>query len=208
MMTRTVQSDRRRGFTLIEVVVSIAIVSIVLTSIGSLMVLSARALPNPNDPTSAMVSAGAAACQFADDARHANFVTKAGPLEFAFRVPDRDADTQDETIRFGWSGTPGDPLVRTINSDRHEIVVEHAGSVGFTYETAPSDFPIVVLLVVPNPLTMTAQDNAKRSLMEGWGYTVKTIAASRSSARATRQLPTIIPGRCPAISTTLSALPG
>jgi prepilin-type N-terminal cleavage/methylation domain-containing protein len=180
MRTSRINPGRRsrRAFTLIEVVVSIAIVSIVLTAIGSLMVVSARALPNPNDPTTAMVGAGTAACQFADDARQAMRVTEAGAMGFTFTVPDRDSDTMDESVRYAWSGTSGDPLVRTVNSDRHEIVVDRAGSVAFTYERSPSDFPIVVLLVVPDPLSMTAQDVSRQTLIEGWGYQVKTIAAS------------------------------
>ena len=52
-----------------------------------------------------------------------------------FTVPDRDGDFISETIRYAWSGTPGDPLTRQYNggavatSGRERLCVSARSSV-------------------------------------------------------------------------------
>jgi hypothetical protein len=41
-----------------------------------------------------------------------------------FTVPDRDGDLLAETIRYAWSGTPGDPLTRQINEGAVATMLE------------------------------------------------------------------------------------
>lgn len=168
-------TDRQSGFTLIEVVVSIAIMSILMTAVGSLMVFSAKALPNPNDPASMAIKSGTAINRFADDVREAAQVSVAELYAFEVTVGDRDAAGGPDTVRYEWSGVVGEPLVRTYNADRHEILLEQVDSMQFEYETQPSDFPPHVLMVVADPASMSPAENQRQALFESWGFTVSTI---------------------------------
>lgn len=171
-------SPRQNGFTLIEVVVSIAIVSILMTAVGSLMVFSARALPNPDDSASVTISSGAAINRFADDIREAVVVIAAEADAFEVQVADRDGVDGPDTVRYEWSGVAGEPLVRIYNDDHHEVVLDSVRAMSFEYETQPSDFAPHVLLVVADPAAMAGAEDLRQSLFESWGFTVSTIAGA------------------------------
>ncbi|MCY2929664.1 MAG: hypothetical protein NTV86_09265, partial [Planctomycetota bacterium] len=45
----------------------------------------------------------------------AKTVTERTATAITFTIPDRNADGQDETIRYSWTGTAGGALTRTYN---------------------------------------------------------------------------------------------
>jgi hypothetical protein len=53
--------------------------------------------------------------ELADELRLATFVTQRTATLLEFVVADRDGDGTEERIRYEWSGTPGDPLLRSYN---------------------------------------------------------------------------------------------
>lgn len=167
--------SRSRGFTLIEVVMSLAIMSIVVSAIGSMMVLATRALPNPDDPASETIAAGLAMSRIVDDLRYATRLIEASPTAIEFEVPDRDADLSPEVIRYEWSGVSGDPLSRSVNGGSHEIVLERARGITISYTRETSDLVPTVLLVVSSASLPSSQDAAKRTLIEGFGFGVDII---------------------------------
>jgi hypothetical protein len=54
--------------------------------------------------------------QLSEELRYATLVIEQTPEILEFVVTDRNNDGTAETIRYEWSGTPGDPLFKTINS--------------------------------------------------------------------------------------------
>lgn len=120
-MSETLQHGRvrrprsRRGFTLIELVVTIAITSVIMLGIGSAMLIAGRALPDADNPAAASVTAGQAIEQMVTELQYAATIIDSDATLIEFTVADRDADNVDETIRYEWSGTPGDPLTRQYN---------------------------------------------------------------------------------------------
>jgi prepilin-type N-terminal cleavage/methylation domain-containing protein len=104
-----------RGFTLIEAVVSMAIIAIVLLACGSVLVLAARVMTASASGTAAQADAGqAVATQIATDLRLATAFTERTSTAVTFTVPDRNGDGQPETIRYAWYGAGGGNI--TINS--------------------------------------------------------------------------------------------
>jgi len=104
----------RPGFSLVELAVTVSIISIILVSLGSVILVAAKALPSAPGPTERTLSATAAADLLASEVRFATNVTIALPDDLEFTVPDRNNDGEEETIRYAWDG-PGAPLTRSYN---------------------------------------------------------------------------------------------
>ncbi|MEZ6190758.1 MAG: prepilin-type N-terminal cleavage/methylation domain-containing protein [Phycisphaerales bacterium] len=106
-----------RAFTLIEMVVSLTIMSIVFLAMGSVMLMTTKAIPAQNNPCTLALTAGEVSEQIIGELQTATGIITASGNQVGFTVPDRasDADTNDETISYTWSGTPGDPIYRQYN---------------------------------------------------------------------------------------------
>ncbi len=104
--------DRRRGLTLLEMVVSMGIMSILAIAIGSAITIASRAIPEEHGPADNAIRAAAVADQLATEIQYAISITARSSNMVEFTVADRDGDEADETIRYAWSGTAGDPLTR------------------------------------------------------------------------------------------------
>lgn len=124
-----------RGFSLVEVMVAIAILTILLLSLGSVVALATKALPPATPPATDTTSTHESLRVLARDLELASTITIATATTLEFRVADRNSDGQPETIRYAWTGSPGDPLLRTYNSDDAEPVVARAQAVSFAYAT-------------------------------------------------------------------------
>ena len=137
-----------RAFTLIELIVSLAIVSILIGATGSIMVLASRAVPDGTSVAERSVSASSAADQIATELSGAVYVPLRSSRAITFLVPDRDGDGSPERISYSWSGTSGDPLTRTYNGAASGVVLSSVDDLTFTYEIRSvseqyADVPIV-----------------------------------------------------------------
>lgn len=104
-----------RAVTLVEMVVSLTIVSIILGACGSVMLLAGRVMGiSTAGPAVAMTAAHAAADQVAADLQMALQITERTATAVTCLVPDRNSDGTPETLRYAWTG-PGSPLTRQYN---------------------------------------------------------------------------------------------
>ncbi len=108
-------SREAQAFTLIEMMVSLSILSIVFLAMGSVMMLSAKAIPAPDAPTNHLVSAAEVLDQMASELQTATSVSVATDKGIAFTVPDRDGDDIEESIVYLWGGVQGTGMVRQYN---------------------------------------------------------------------------------------------
>ncbi len=107
---------RRRGYTLVELVVSMAVATVLMGGLASAIVLASHAMPNKENPAKATLDAHYAAEQIAGELFCAQSFSERTTTSVEFTVADRDGDSFSETIRYAWPGTPGDPLTRQYNS--------------------------------------------------------------------------------------------
>lgn len=125
----------RRAFTLIEMVVSLSIISIVFLAMGSVMVLASKAVPDPKASTNLALDAADLLEQMAAELQIATSVTVATDKGISFTVPDRDGDGADESIVYLWGGVAGSALVRKYNGGAVTTVASNVYEFTLTYDT-------------------------------------------------------------------------
>jgi type II secretory pathway pseudopilin PulG len=103
------------AFTLVELLVAMGVLPLLLLGLASAVLVARHAVPDGKRGPSATLSAGRALEQLAADLQYATSVQVTLPTEIVVTTEDRNGDGTPETIRYAWSGTPGDPLVRQVN---------------------------------------------------------------------------------------------
>lgn len=105
----------RAGYTLIELLAATASSAILVAGSASTLYIASRALDTGADGNRHTRIAAEVLGDMMADVRHARRFTERTATAITFTVPDRDGDGQDETLRYAWSGTPGDPLTYEYN---------------------------------------------------------------------------------------------
>jgi len=121
------------GFTLIEMVVTVAIMSVIMLGLGSAMIIAGHAVPDAGNPIGAGIAGAQVTEQIATELQYATTINSYTSNAIEFRVADRDGNDVAETIRYAWSGTAGDPLTRqyngaslvTVLDDVHEFHLDY-----------------------------------------------------------------------------------
>jgi prepilin-type N-terminal cleavage/methylation domain-containing protein len=105
------------GFTMLEVVLSLVILSIVLLAAQSAIMVAAKAVPNSQSASESVASAAGVMDQITADLQYAKTFSDMTANRIVFIVPDRTGDGQPETIRYEWSGLAGGALMRQMNGN-------------------------------------------------------------------------------------------
>jgi len=105
----------RNGFTLMELLVSSAILSVLLLATGSSIMLVAHGVPDGRSRTSKMLNAASTLNLLASDLAQATACLEMNPSDIAFTVPDQNGDGLPEIIIYTWSNFPDEPLIRVVN---------------------------------------------------------------------------------------------
>jgi len=112
-----------------------AVGSVLLGAMTSLIVISSRSIPGRGTDSSRTTSAAGALEQFAADLMLATYVVAATDNLIDIKVPDRDGDGVQEEITYSWQGTSGDPLVRVVNGASRNIVIDSVAKFALSYQT-------------------------------------------------------------------------
>jgi len=129
--------QRHPGFTLVELLVSIAVTMVIVVGLSSSMLIASRAMPNADNPADAALAAGAAAEELAAEIQYAISIKSYSSTTIEFNVADRNADKVPETIRYEWSGTIGDPLTRQYNDGSVVDILDDVQEFNLSYDLEP-----------------------------------------------------------------------
>jgi len=181
---------RKTGFTLAELVVAMAVLSMLVGAAVSAIVISTRSIPTGKSVAHRRMDAMAALEQIAEELFYATAinstgVTSAGVSSIAFDVDDRGHGASGvETIRYAWSGASGDPLIRQYNGGSEKTVIDQLDQFVITLEREeePLDHMPVVLIMVTDAVNPSAQSAKKNELMKSWGFETRYIASSASQS--------------------------
>lgn len=123
-----------RAYTLVELVLSMTIMTLLMGGLGSAIVIANRAIPDPNSTTAATLDGYYATEQIAADLYVAQSFTVRTPTTVEFTVADRNhGEPGPELIRYEWSGTEGDPLTLQYNANPPTDVVPEVYDFDLTY---------------------------------------------------------------------------
>jgi type II secretory pathway pseudopilin PulG len=122
----------RRGFTLVELGISSALLGVLMVSMASVVVLASKALPDFSSAAETGGSNAMALDQVLAELRCATEVTVATATSLEFLVADRSGDSNAETIKYTWAGT-GHPLMRSYNAAAAAPVTGNLHSFAFEY---------------------------------------------------------------------------
>jgi hypothetical protein len=121
-----------------EMLVSLAIMTIIFLGLQSAAMLAGKTAPDGRDSRSATVNASRALDMISNDLRWATSILSSTPTAVQFTVPDRDGDGNAETIRYAWSGIPGDPLTRQQNGGAAVAILAKVQDFQLSYDKRAS----------------------------------------------------------------------
>ncbi|QDU40152.1 Carbohydrate binding domain protein [Maioricimonas rarisocia] len=124
-MTALRKPRRRSGSTLIELTISLIGSSVLMLGMASATFIALKASDTSLTPARATFSGASALTSMLAELQFAIDVSERTPTAITFTVPDRNGDGNPETIRYAWSGTPGDPLTRQYNGGASVSILEN-----------------------------------------------------------------------------------
>jgi len=125
MSKRFSSSGFRRGYSLLELIVSMTAATVLLMSMSSTLFISVRATDPSTTPVTSTIKCHTAINEVLLDLEQAMSITERSANAITFLVPDRDGDLDPEIIRYAWSGTSGAPLTRQYNGGTAVTFVEN-----------------------------------------------------------------------------------
>ncbi len=130
---RNAGNARRGAYTLVELVVSMSVATILMGGLASTIVLASHAMPGGQTTSRSTIDGYYAAEQIAGELLCAQSFTVRTATAVEFTVADRNADDTPETVRYEWSGTPGDALMRNYNGSGLVDVLPDVYEFNLTY---------------------------------------------------------------------------
>lgn len=125
----------RRAVTLVELLLSMFVMTLVFGAVASAMLLASRSVPQPGD-TDELTRAGyAALTRLADELQTATVVEARSGRSIQFVMPDRNDDGSPDTVIYSWDGTPGSPLQRAVGGGPAVDVVSAVDSFDIALES-------------------------------------------------------------------------
>jgi len=132
----------RRGFTLIELIVGMAVMAVLMGAMVSSLAVASRALDDRVSPTARARAAATVVEEMHADLSEAQAFLERTASAVTFVVPDRNDDGRPEVIRYEWTGPADQRLLRTVNSGPAVAVAENVELLNLTY---------VLKTIVPTP---------------------------------------------------------
>lgn len=118
-MINGIRPTRRRvdGHTLLEMMLSLVLLSIVMATVGSAVMFASQAIPDDDSAVGSMLADSAVLSRIAEDLASAQYVIEQTGSAVTVVVPDRTGDNIPDRIRYAWSGTYAGPLTYQLNDE-------------------------------------------------------------------------------------------
>lgn len=119
----------RRGFTLIELVLSSAVLAMIGAALSSVMLMAARAAPTASGSSGTAAETSSVLAMFAIEVGSASRIIALEPEYVAFTSGDADGDGADEEFMYGYASGTGE-LIRSVNGAAATVM---SGVTGCTF---------------------------------------------------------------------------
>ncbi|MBX2852741.1 MAG: prepilin-type N-terminal cleavage/methylation domain-containing protein [Phycisphaeraceae bacterium] len=147
------------GYTLIEMVLSLALLSIIMVSAGSAMLFAAKAVPNDGDPLTQRTHDARLVARISEDLAQAKYVLEYTSQAVTIVVPDRDGDSIPDRIRYAWAGSSGGPLTYQFNDAAATTIAPSIDDFELTYLLENDSFTIPAPLIFGAEKLLSSYEN-------------------------------------------------
>lgn len=144
---KNLSSKKTLAFTLMELLITLILLFILTGTVVFVYLGGMKAVDSEFDRSDIQGEAGRALWQMSQELRQAASLSKARVKQLIFNL-DADDDGVEETVRYYWAGSSGDPLERTQSAPEPAFtiaVIPSVQSLSFTYARAPGEpatFPV------------------------------------------------------------------
>jgi hypothetical protein len=173
-MSHVLKINTRTGHTLVELVAAMVCSAVLLAGLGSVMLIARQVAYTPT-AASVRTQTSEVATLLADELQYATLLIGQSPQALEFVIADRDNDGRAERIRYAWSGTPGDPLVKTVNGGTPNNILD-----------AIEEFHAAYVLKPETTTLNTTSDTAESVLFKNddvQGGSDRDVSTSRHTAQ-------------------------
>ena len=195
----------RRGYTLLEMIISTGAATVLLGGLMSTIVVANRAWSPDLKPAIKTETSGLTR-QLGIDLKSALYFTERTSTAATFAVPDRNSDGQPEILRYSWSGTDGDPLTVSLNGGAAQVVVADVQTFNMDYLLRTVTAPVIpvsgeqakTVLFITSTSNVQVDSADRDALATGekeridaielWGFDVAVMSGDASDADWTSQL--------------------
>jgi len=149
-----------------------------MVGMGSSIYVASQAFDEDVSTPLEIAQADDTLAQVMRDSQAATNISELTATAATFTVPDRDGDGDEETIRYAWSGTAGDPLTYQYNGGTVENLAEDVQHFELTYlsrfiEGATEKANLIY--VASELKDLTKNETREIEQIESWGITVTVL---------------------------------
>lgn len=112
------------GHTLLEMLLSLVLLSIVMASVGSAVMFASQAVPDDTRPAGSLIADSHVLSRIAEDLSVAQYVIEQADHAVTIVVSDRTGDDIPDRIRYAWSGVVGEPLFYQLNDENAIALID------------------------------------------------------------------------------------
>ena len=124
---------KAKGYTLIELVLAMAITTILLMGMSASIVIASRAVSDGYDVVGLALRTSDSLGEVNSDLSMADVFLDRTSSSVTFTVPDRNADGSSETIKYWWTGSSDARLMRQVNGGPEIALAENVQQFTLTY---------------------------------------------------------------------------
>lgn len=127
------------GHTLLEMLLSLVLLSIVMASVGSAVMFASQAVPDETRPVGSLLADSQVLSRIAEDLSVAQYVIEQSGRAVTIVVSDRTGDGVPDRLRYAWSGKAGDALTYQLNEGAEVHLLQAVEYFDLSYGTVTSD---------------------------------------------------------------------
>ncbi len=159
-----------RGHSLLELVLSLVLLGIIASSVGSAVMFASSASPDEDSFEVTIAIDSRVISQIAEDLAVAKYVIEREKGSVTIVVADRTGDGNPDRVRYAWSGAAGDPLTYQLNENNAYNLIDSVETFELVYVITEKSAPLPVATYYDDETLIDQYDETGSSTERGIKY--------------------------------------